>query len=499
MDLIAARQRIRNYAAESGKNWYKISNASGAGPTRISIYGEIGFYGVSAQDMCDQLDGIDGPIEIFVNSPGGEIFEGLAIYNYLLRRGPSVFVDGIAASAASFIVQAAAPGKLGMAKTSRMMIHNGQALAAGDAKELREMADLLEKETKNIATIYSDRSGKPAEYWLDMMDKTSWLDAPEAVGCGLADFMYDPRVGPTAVLAISNVAWQFDLSDYVMVKPGCEHNDMHKGVCGRVAEVNGNALGIQFDGSDDIHHWYADNELLLVSEQNQSANGGPPPMAPGRPSMRLRNAATVPYVGRSETRHVPTTATHTHDHGAHGHSDHDDGIHSHVHSHVNDSSHDHVHTHHDSDNDDDDDTLPSGDYDRDYFNHYTPGMSYEVHIDNANFDGTAWSGGAAMKAASNSPSPGKAFAAICAGRRDGPADERASWALPHHKHPGSPPNRNGVNNALARLSGTQGLTNKDAARAHLEAHQKAWASESNSADGYTEDDARSFANFLKGV
>jgi len=411
MDLIAVRQRIRNYASEAGKNWYKITNASGSGPTRVSIYGEIGFYGVSAQDMCDQLDSVDGPIEIFINSVGGEIFEGLAIYNYLLRRQPSMFVDGLAASAASFIAQAAAPGKLGIAKTGRMMIHNGQALAAGDARELREMAELLDKETRNIATIYADRTGEPADHWLEMMDKTSWLDAPEAVGCGLADFMYDPRVGPSAVLGTTAT---------------------------------------------------------------------------------LKNAATVPYVGRSETRHVPTTTTHSHDHGAHGHPNHDDGIHSHSHSHANDSDHNHDH----SQMHDDDD----GDEGGSYYNLYQPGMSFDAHIDNSSFDNTAWSGGAAMKAAGGSASPAKAFAAICAGRRDGPADERGSWALPHHKHPGSPPNKNGVNNALARLASTEGLTNKEAAEAHLKAHQAAWASEpENSVDGFTDDDARTFANILKGA
>ena len=133
------------------------------------------------------------------------------------------------------------------------------------------MAELLDKETRNIATIYADRTGQSADHWLEMMDKTSWLDAPEAVGCGLADFMYDPRTGPTSVLGTTET---------------------------------------------------------------------------------LKNAATVPYVGRGETRHVPTTTTHTHDHGAHGHPNHDDGIHSHSHSHSNDA--DHAHDHSQSDNDADD-------------------------------------------------------------------------------------------------------------------------------------------------
>lgn len=81
-------------------------------------------------------------------------------------------------------------------------------------------------------------------------------------------------------------------------------------------------------------------------------------------------------------------------------------------------------------------------------------------------DNSPWDGNAAMTAAHS----GSDYASICAGRKDGPADERSSWALPHHARPGAPPNAAGVRNALARLSQTEGLTNREAARRHLEAH-----------------------------
>jgi hypothetical protein len=112
----------------------------------------------------------------------------------------SVYVDGIAASAASFIAQAASPGKLGMAKNSKMMIHNGQAFAAGDAGDLRKMADILDAETANIASIYAERTGRPAEDFLTMMGNETWLSATQAVTEGLADYVYDPRKGPSNVL-----------------------------------------------------------------------------------------------------------------------------------------------------------------------------------------------------------------------------------------------------------------------------------------------------------
>jgi ATP-dependent protease ClpP protease subunit len=83
-----------------------------------------------------------------------------------------------------------------------------------------------------------------------------------------------------------------------------------------------------------------------------------------------------------------------------------------------------------------------------------------------------WDGPAAMSAAAKSDDPAKAYAAICAGKRAGDPGKQSTWALPHHDHPGSPPDEDGVRNALARLPQTQGLVNKGAAQSHLEAHMK---------------------------
>ena len=195
------RQRLRNYArTQPGQQWFRIVNLAG-GPTQAFIYDEIGFFGVSAAEFNAQLAGIDGPVDVYINSPGGEIFDGISIYNQLLRLPEvAVFIDGIAASAASFIAMAASPGKLGMAKNAKMMIHNGQAFAAGDAAELRKMAELLDAETANIASIYADRSGRDAADFLAMMARESWLSASQACTEGLADYVYDPRKGPQNVL-----------------------------------------------------------------------------------------------------------------------------------------------------------------------------------------------------------------------------------------------------------------------------------------------------------
>jgi ATP-dependent Clp endopeptidase proteolytic subunit ClpP len=185
---LRSTRRLSNRAWERPL-WYTISNSAAGVPTQVSIYDEIGFYGVSAGQFMADMDAITGDIEMHINSPGGDIYDGITIYNRLKQRKGSiaVVVDGLAASAASFIAMAASRGKLEMAPRSEMMIHNGFTMAIGDAADLRKMADLLDRKTADIADIYAERSGKPADYWLGKMQAETWYSAKDAVADGLAD------------------------------------------------------------------------------------------------------------------------------------------------------------------------------------------------------------------------------------------------------------------------------------------------------------------------
>lgn len=199
------RLRFRNLVAAKPRPWYRVANQA-AGPTQIHIYNDIGLGGMSAEDLVDDLGKINGPVELRLNSGGGEIFEGIAIYNALCARDVAVYVDGLAGSAASFIAMAASPGKLFMAKTATMMIHDGQAMAMGNASELTSMVNVLERESQKIAAIYADRSGKPADYFRGKMKAETWYNAEEALAEGLVDVIFDPRTGqdvaaPRAVAA----------------------------------------------------------------------------------------------------------------------------------------------------------------------------------------------------------------------------------------------------------------------------------------------------------
>lgn len=182
-------RRLQNLQSTAPK-WWSITNKAETGePTLVSIFDEIGFYGVSAGAFLAELSGVDGDLDVHLNSPGGDVFDAIAIYNSLkARRGKvSVTVDGLAASAASFIAQAASPGCLEMAPFSTLMIHDGFAAGIGNAADMRDLAQQLDDASDNIAGIYAARTGKPAAYWRAKMQATTWYKDTEAVADGLAD------------------------------------------------------------------------------------------------------------------------------------------------------------------------------------------------------------------------------------------------------------------------------------------------------------------------
>lgn len=181
-----------------GRNdWYRITNATATAPARIDIFDEIGWFGVTAADFVKDVAGVTGDLEVHMNCPGGDVFEGVAIYNALKQHkaAVAVHVDGLAASAASFIAQAARPGQLVIAKTASMMIHDAFGMGIGNAADMRQLADLLDQQSDNIAGIYADRSGKPVADWREAMRAESWYVGQQAVDAGLAD---EVQGGPAA-------------------------------------------------------------------------------------------------------------------------------------------------------------------------------------------------------------------------------------------------------------------------------------------------------------
>ena len=172
--------------------WYAIKNL-GDEAADVFVFNEIGFGGITAQAFIDDLRGISaGRINLHLNSPGGEVFEGIAIYNSLKEHpaNVTVYVDALAASIASVIAMAG--DKIVMARHSSMMIHEAHGVAMGDAETMNQMAERLDIVSDQIASIYQERvPGSKTTTWRNRMRAESWYTAEEAVTAGLAD-----EVGP---------------------------------------------------------------------------------------------------------------------------------------------------------------------------------------------------------------------------------------------------------------------------------------------------------------
>ena len=174
------------------RSWYAIrARAEGA---EVSIYDEIGAYGVSAKSFLDELGALpdDGPLTLRLNSPGGSVFDAVAIYNALKRHaGPvTVWIDGIAASAASYIAMAG--DEVVMPENAFLMIHDPSGLVMGTADDMRAMAEALDKIKGSLVAGYVAKSGGAEDDIAALMAKETWLDAAEAVELGFADRLAEP-------------------------------------------------------------------------------------------------------------------------------------------------------------------------------------------------------------------------------------------------------------------------------------------------------------------
>ncbi len=193
------------------KSWYRIENRADPNlATQVYLYDEIGGWGVSASDFVTELRAIDtGSIELHINSPGGSVFDGMAIYN-AIRNHPAdvnVIVDGVAASAASFVAMAG--DTIVAERNATMMIHDGIGVAVGNAQDMRELAKVLEMASNNIASIYAERAGGSTEEWRGRMRAETWYSAQEAKDAGLVDEIR----GGKAKAAPSN-KWDLSLFQY---------------------------------------------------------------------------------------------------------------------------------------------------------------------------------------------------------------------------------------------------------------------------------------------
>lgn len=170
-----------------------IRAASDDGENTITIYEPIGYdwwtgEGVTAKRISGALRSMGGKdVTVMINSPGGDVWEGLAIYNLLREYSGKVTVKiiGLAASAASFIAMAA--DEIQIARAGFLMIHNAWSVAMGNKNEMREYADFLDQIDQTIADIYHVRTGIDVDELAAQMDAETWINGTTAIDQGFAD------------------------------------------------------------------------------------------------------------------------------------------------------------------------------------------------------------------------------------------------------------------------------------------------------------------------
>ena len=173
------------------ENWYNI-NSKASKVVDVYIFDEIGMGGVNAQGFIEEIKSFkDSPMNLHINCVGGDVFDGMAIFNIIKKRTAktTVYIEGIAASMGSVIALAA--DSVVMAENSLFMIHNAWGGAMGEAKEMKKTAKLLDKISGEIADIYVKKTKLPYDKVKEMMDEETWLNAEEALELGFIDSISD--------------------------------------------------------------------------------------------------------------------------------------------------------------------------------------------------------------------------------------------------------------------------------------------------------------------
>ena len=199
--ILSPMAMAANVTKTNNQSWYSIK-AKANDTAEISIYDEIGFWGVSAASFAQDLKSCGNnlkQINLHIHSPGGDVFDGIAIYN-LLKNHPAnvtVYIDGLAASMASVIAMAG--NEVIMPENAMMMIHKPWGIQGGDAEDMRKYADLLDKVENTLIPAYANKTGKTPEELAEMLSVETWLNGKECVEQGFADKLAEPLVAMASI------------------------------------------------------------------------------------------------------------------------------------------------------------------------------------------------------------------------------------------------------------------------------------------------------------
>lgn len=233
------------------KSWKMYKNSVGEG--EILIYGDIvddkSFTNeTSPMSFKSELDGLGeiGSLKIYINSPGGDVFAGQAIYSMIKRHKAhkTVYIDGVAASIASVIAMAG--DEIVMPANSMLMIHNPWTTASGDANDFRNIADRMDKIRESIISVYEGKSALMRNEIIDLMNKETWFTALESYEYGLA----------TKYVKESNIAASIKDNHLMLGDCEIEITDKNKGAIDKL-ELN--------DSDSDLNLWI---KQLMINRRN---------------------------------------------------------------------------------------------------------------------------------------------------------------------------------------------------------------------------------------
>jgi ATP-dependent Clp protease protease subunit len=274
------------------RRWYEF-RARVKDAAEIVIYDEIGAFGIPAKAFLDELKAL-GPVAeltLRINSPGGSVFDGVAIYNALKRHQATVtvWVDGIAASIASMIAMAGE--EVLMPENAMLVLHDPSGLVMGTAADMRAMAEALDKMKAGMAAAYRDKSGTDDTEIEALMAAETWLSAEEAVGLGLADRVEAPI----------RMAAHFDLSHFrnpppqlaalaaIITAQEDEMSDSRKTRPRKPDAVEGTAAVDTAPGSEQIADVEDDQPVAAAAESPRA-----PDEDPGTAAVALQAAPIAP-------------------------------------------------------------------------------------------------------------------------------------------------------------------------------------------------------------
>ena len=265
-------------------DWLYFAPANAAGdPATVQIFDQIGedWYGgsgLSAKQFSDVLNEIgNGPLLVEINSPGGNVWDGLSIYNQLRGRKAPVTtrVVGIAASIASII--ALAGDRVEMADAALMMIHDPSGMASGTSEDMRKMAEALDQHAEVLVGVYHKKTGRSAESIRAAMKAETWFTTAEALDFGLVDkpikqlamaAKWHPRaVSPKAPQSVRDAINK----GIQQLADGYGADTISKELVAQVQPIANGEIPDD-DLVEEIVDWWGDNESFLDYPENSAQN-----------------------------------------------------------------------------------------------------------------------------------------------------------------------------------------------------------------------------------